>query len=45
MILKYYIEMERGDLGKGLARYSGSVGRRHYADRVFERLRTKWYQI
>ena len=45
MILKYYIDMERGDLVKGLARYNGSVGRRHYADRVFDRLRTKWYQI
>jgi soluble lytic murein transglycosylase-like protein len=45
MILKYYLDMERGDLVKGLARYNGSVGRRHYADRVIERLRTKWYQI
>jgi soluble lytic murein transglycosylase-like protein len=45
MILKYYLDVERGDLVKGLARYNGSVGRRHYADRVIERLRTKWYQI
>jgi soluble lytic murein transglycosylase-like protein len=43
-ILKYYLEMERGDLVRGLARYNGSVGKRWYADRVVERLRTKWFQ-
>jgi soluble lytic murein transglycosylase-like protein len=43
-ILKYYLEMERGDLVQGLARYNGSVGRRIYADKVIERLRTKWFQ-
>lgn len=43
-ILKYYLEMERGDLVKGLARYNGSVGRRVYSDRVIERLRTKWFR-
>jgi soluble lytic murein transglycosylase-like protein len=45
MILKYYLEMEHGDLVKGLARYNGSVGRRYYADRVMDRLRKKWYQL
>ncbi len=44
MILKYYLDMERGDLVKGLARYNGSVGRRVYADKVIERLRTKWFR-
>jgi soluble lytic murein transglycosylase-like protein len=43
-ILKYYLDMERGDLVKGLARYNGSVGRRTYSDRVIERLRTKWFR-
>ncbi len=33
-ILKYYLEMENGDLIKGLARYNGSVGKRWYADHV-----------
>ena len=41
-ILRYYLDMERGDFVKGLARYNGSVGRRWYSDRVLERLRTKW---
>src|SRR5262245_32294175 len=45
LILKYYLDMERGDLVKGLARYNGSVGRRWYSDRVIERLRTKWFKV
>jgi soluble lytic murein transglycosylase-like protein len=45
MILKFYLDMERGDLVKGLARYNGSVGKRGYSDRVIERLRTKWFRL
>lgn len=44
-ILRYYLDMEKGDLIKGLARYNGSVGRRVYSDKVLERLRTKWFQL
>lgn len=43
-ILRYYLDMEGGDLVRGLARYNGSVGKRWYADRVIERLRTKWFR-
>jgi soluble lytic murein transglycosylase-like protein len=43
-ILKFYLERERGDLIKALARYNGSIGRRNYADRVIERLRKKWFK-
>lgn len=43
-ILKYYLDLEGGDLIKGLARYNGSVGKRWYADRVVERLRSKWFR-
>jgi soluble lytic murein transglycosylase-like protein len=43
-ILKYYLDMENGDLVRGLGRYNGSLGRRGYADRVIERLRTKWFR-
>jgi soluble lytic murein transglycosylase-like protein len=43
-ILKYYLDRERGDLVKALARYNGSNGRRGYADRVIERLRKKWFK-
>jgi soluble lytic murein transglycosylase-like protein len=44
-ILRFYLDMERDDLIKGLARYNGSVGRRVYSDKVMERLRTKWYRL
>jgi len=43
-ILKYYLDMEQGDLVGGLGRYNGSYGRRSYADRVIDRLRTKWFR-
>jgi len=44
-ILKYYLDMEGGDLIRGLARYNGSLGRRWYADRVIQRLRSKWFRM
>jgi soluble lytic murein transglycosylase-like protein len=44
-ILKYYLDMEKGDLIRGLARYNGSTGKRWYSDRVLDRLRSKWFRI
>ncbi len=43
-ILRLYIDREKGDLAKGLARYNGSVGRRVYSDKVLDRLRLRWYK-
>ena len=43
-ILRFYLEMERGNFVQGLARYNGSVGRRWYSDRVLDRVRTKWFR-
>lgn len=43
-ILRYYLDRERDDLVKALARYNGSVGQRWYADRVIDKLRLKWFQ-
>ena len=43
-ILKYYLDMENGELVPALGRYNGSLGRRANADRVIDRLRTKWYK-
>lgn len=43
-ILRYYLDKERGDLVRALARYNGSVGKRWYPDRVLDRLRTRWYR-
>ena len=41
-ILKFYLDRERGDYTRALARYNGSVGRRNYADLVLERLSRRW---
>ena len=43
-ILKYYLDKEKGDLIKGLARYNGSYGTRKYADKVLNILRTQWFK-
>lgn len=43
-ILKYYVDMEDGDLRAGLARYNGSTGRRKYPDKVFTALSERWYR-
>jgi soluble lytic murein transglycosylase-like protein len=42
-ILKYYLDRERGDYTRALARYNGSVGRRNYADQVLVRLANRWH--
>ncbi|MEO8223780.1 MAG: lytic transglycosylase domain-containing protein [Gammaproteobacteria bacterium] len=43
-ILRHYYDLEKGDWTRTLARYNGSPGSRAYPDRVFERLRTRWFQ-
>lgn len=43
-ILRHYYDRENGNWSRALARYNGSLGRREYPDRVFERLRTRWFQ-
>ena len=44
-ILKYYLEMEKGDLKRALGRYNGSLGRREYPSKVLDKLRKKWYRV
>jgi len=41
-ILKFYLDREKGDYTKALARYNGSVGRRTYSDLVLARLAKRW---
>ena len=41
-ILAYYLERERGDYRRALARYNGSLGRRTYPDLVLGRLESRW---
>jgi soluble lytic murein transglycosylase-like protein len=42
-ILKFYLDREKGDYAKALARYNGSVGRRNYSDLVLGRLSARWH--
>lgn len=41
-ILKFYLDREKGDYTKALARYNGSVNRRSYPDKVLSRLADRW---
>jgi soluble lytic murein transglycosylase-like protein len=41
-ILRFYLERERNDVRKALARYNGSIGRREYPDLVITRWTRNW---
>jgi soluble lytic murein transglycosylase-like protein len=43
-ILKYYLDLERGNTVRALARYNGSAGSFVYPQRVYSALRTRWFQ-
>jgi len=43
-ILRYYLDMAKGDLTEALARYNGSYGRYEYAGRVFNALNRRWFK-
>jgi soluble lytic murein transglycosylase-like protein len=43
-ILRHYLDRERGDRVKALARYNGSVGKVWYPQRVFKALGKRWYR-
>ncbi len=44
-ILKYYLDMENGDLVRALGRYHGSLGRATYPNKVLDKLRNKWFRL
>lgn len=44
-ILKYYLDLEKGDLLRALGRYNGSLGRRTYPNKVLDKLRNKWFRL
>lgn len=44
-ILRYYYDMEDGDLQRALARYNGSLGKTWYSNRVLDKLRLTWRRI
>lgn len=41
-ILRYYLDMEKGDLTQALARYNGSKGSYRYTNKVFKTLNEVW---
>lgn len=41
-ILRHYLDMERGDLVRGLARYNGSLGRVEYPALVVRAMNRRW---
>jgi soluble lytic murein transglycosylase-like protein len=43
-ILRYYLDMEKGNITRALARYNGSRGSFKYPNKVFKAQRTTWYK-
>jgi soluble lytic murein transglycosylase-like protein len=43
-ILKLYLDRERGNRTRALARYNGSVGKMWYPQRVYKALGKRWYR-
>ena len=43
-ILKHYLQREKGDFQRALARYNGSLGKVWYPNRVFDALRKRWFR-
>ena len=43
-ILKLYLDRERGDRTRALARYNGSVGKAWYPQRIYKTLAKRWYR-
>lgn len=43
-ILRHYLDIEKGNVTRALARYNGSLGSYKYPNKVFTKLRNKWYQ-
>jgi len=43
-ILKYYLDMEKGNIRRALARYNGSLGSWVYPDKVMSVLNKHWYR-
>jgi soluble lytic murein transglycosylase-like protein len=43
-ILRHYLDKEKGDWTKALARYNGSYGKAKYPRKVFANLRKNWFR-
>jgi len=43
-ILRHYLDREKGNLTRALARYNGSLGRFKYPNKVFDKLQNRWFR-
>ena len=43
-ILRYYLDLESGDLTRALARYNGSLGKYRYPNKVIAALNSRWFK-
>ncbi|MCP4188164.1 MAG: lytic transglycosylase domain-containing protein [Gammaproteobacteria bacterium] len=43
-ILRYYLDIESGNLTRALARYNGSLGKYQYPNKVINALNKRWFQ-
>jgi soluble lytic murein transglycosylase-like protein len=43
-ILRFYLDKEKGNRTKALARYNGSVGKWKYPSKVYKALRKRWFR-
>ncbi len=43
-ILRYYLDLESGDLTRALARYNGSLGKYRYPNKVIGVLNSRWFK-
>jgi soluble lytic murein transglycosylase-like protein len=43
VILRHYLDIERGDMFRALGRYNGSLGKPEYPNMVMAALRTSWH--
>jgi len=41
-VLSHYLKQEKGNVGRALARYNGSLGMKVYPTKVFTALKTRW---
>ncbi len=44
-ILRHYLDREKGNLQRALARYNGSLGRKTYSNKVLDKLRLRWRRV
>ncbi|NOZ52769.1 MAG: lytic transglycosylase domain-containing protein [Gammaproteobacteria bacterium] len=43
-ILRHYLDREKGNLTRALARYNGSLGKFKYPNKVFKKLQDNWFR-